>query len=129
MREFVLNLHLITFVQILIAGAVATVWGIILIWRGKPFTDGFRSILYTVAISGVIQAALGGILYLFGCRPENMLHLVYGLIAFIGIPAAFAYASEDLSKRDMAVLAFASFAIAAAAWRAGATGFGGYCPP
>ncbi len=127
MREFIVTLHLLTFFQVVITGSVATVWGIIA-WRRGGITDGFRSILYLTAGTGLMQALLGIILFLSGCRPADVLHLVYGLIVAVAVPVAFTYASEDLNKRDMAVLAIASFAIVAAALRGAATGIGGYCP-
>jgi heme A synthase len=127
-RDFISTLHLLTFVQILVTGSVATVWGI-RAWRQGTFTDGFRSILYLTVGSGVAQAVLGGILFLSGCRPADNLHLVYALIVVAAIPIATAYASEKMEKRDMAILAFAAFAIVAAALRAASTGAGGYCPP
>jgi heme A synthase len=121
------TMHLLTYFQVLITGGVATVWGIGA-WRHGGISDGFRSILFLTAGTGLAQALLGSILFLFGCRPENILHLVYGLIVAAAVPVAFTYASEDLNKRDMAVLAFASFAIVAAALRGASTGIGGYCP-
>jgi hypothetical protein len=126
--SFIVTMHLLTFYQIVVAGIAAVIWGLVLVRRGEPFTDGYRGILFAVGGSGIVQAILGGILFLAGCRPNNMLHLVYGLIAFIGIPVAYTYASEDMSKRDMLILAFAAFAITAAAWRAFDTGIGGTCP-
>ena len=128
MLEFVKNLHLLTYYQIMLAGIAAVIWGVVTLRRGQPFTEGFRGILYTLAFSGVVQALLGGILFLAGCRPNNTLHLVYGLIALVGIPVAFTYTSENLNRRDMRILAFAAFAITAAAWRAISTGVGGICP-
>ena len=127
MLDFIITLHLLTFYQIVVAGIAAIIWGIVLVRNHTPFSDGFRGILYTVAICGVIQALLGGVLFLAGCRPNNILHLVYGLIAFIAIPVAFTYASEELTRRDMLILAFAAFVIVAAAWRAFDTGVGGVC--
>ena len=128
MLEFIVNLHLLTYFQILTVGIAAVVWGIVTVRRNQPFTEGFRGLLYTLAFSGLEQAILGVVLFAAGCRPNNMLHLVYGLIALVGVPLAFAYTSEELNKRDMQVLAFASFAITAAAWRAISTGIGGACP-
>jgi heme A synthase len=127
-RDFISTLHLLTFLQIMLTGSVATVWGI-RAWRQGVFSDGLRSILYVTVGAGVAEALLGGILLLSGCRPADTLHLVYALIVVAAIPVATAYASDKMEKRDMAILAFAAFAIVAAALRAASTGAGGYCPP
>lgn len=127
MRDFLTTLHLLTFQEILLVGGIALVWGIIA-WRRAVFSDGFRSMLYVVAAIGIMEALLGIVLFLSGCRPTNMLHLVYGLIVAGAIPVAGAYTNETIAKRDLAVLAFAVFAIVAAAVRAFSTGVGGMCP-
>lgn len=127
MRDFVTMLHLLTFQEILLVGGIALVWGI-MAWRRAVFSDGFRSILYIVAATGIMEGLLGGILFIAGCRPTNMLHLVYGLIVAGAIPVAGAYTNETIAKRDLAVLAFAVFALVAAAVRAYSTGVGGTCP-
>jgi heme A synthase len=125
--DFLTSLHLLSFWQIVLTGGIATGWGI-RAWRQATFTDGFRSMLFLTEGSGVAQALLGGILFLAGCRPADILHLVYGLIVIAAIPVAVGYASEKLDKRDMAFFAFASFAIVAAALRGAMTGVGGTCP-
>ena len=127
MLDFITNLHLLTYYQVVLTGTVAVVWGIIC-WRRNDYTDGLRSILYVTAGSGLVQALLGIILFLAGCRPSNILHLVYGGIVVLAIPVAYAYINEKIAKRDLAVLAFAAFAIVAAALRAFSTGTGGVCP-
>ena len=127
MLEFISNVHLLTYYQVVMVSTIAVVWGIIC-WRRGIYTDGLRSILYVTAGTGAMQALLGTILFLAGCRPTNILHLVYGGIILLGIPVAYAYISEKITKRDLAVLAFTAFAILAAAFRAYSTGIGGSCP-
>ena len=128
MLEIILTMHLLTFIQLIVIGLGAVIWGIALVRRRLPFTDGFRSIVYATAATGLWQAVLGSILFfLMGCRPNNILHLVYGGIGLLGIPIAFTYASEELNRRDILILAFAAFAIVAAAIRAFGTGIGGSC--
>ena len=127
MLDFITNLHLYTYYQVVVVGTTATVWGGIS-WRRGVYTDGLRSILYLTAGVGAVQALLGTILFLAGCRPTNILHLVYGGIILLAIPVAYVYINEKIAKRDLAVLAFAAFALLAAAFRAYSTGVGGSCP-
>ena len=127
MLDFITNLHLYTYFGVVLVGTIATVWGFIS-WRRGTYTDGLRSILYVTAGAGAMQALLGTILFLAGCRPTNILHLMYGGIILLAIPVAYVYIEEKIAKRDLAVLAIAAFAIVAAAFRAYATGVGGSCP-
>ncbi len=129
MREGLIALHLYNFIEILTFGSLTFVWGARLVVLRRPLSDGFRAALFITAGMGLIEAAIGGILFLSGCRPSDNLHLVYGLIVLVGIPVAFTYTSEKMTRRDMAVLVFAVFAVVAAALRAFATGAGGVCPP
>jgi hypothetical protein len=125
--NFITQLHLYTYYNIVLVGGVATVWGFIS-WRRNEYTDGLRSILYVTAGAGAVEALWGIILFLGGCRPADILHLVYGGIILLAIPVAYAYIEEKIAKRDLAVLTFAAFALFAAAFRAYATGVGGTCP-
>ena len=122
MLDFILKLHLLTYYQVLVVGSVATVRGALIVWRHEPFTDGFRSLLFITAGTGVVQVLLGALLYLGGLRPNDMLHLVYGAIVVGAIPVAYVYISEAETRRDIGVLTFACFALVAAALRAFATG-------
>lgn len=130
MREIIVTMHLLTYYQLLVIGTGAIVWGIILLRRKQLFDDGYKAVLYAVFGTGLMQIVYGGILYLFfGCRPNNMLHLVYGLIVIAAIPVAFTYSSESLAeRRDLFIFTFTAFAIVAAGLRAFGTGMGGYCP-
>ncbi len=122
MHDFILAMHLLTYYQVLLTGLVATGWGIFLIVRGSGISPGFRSAVFLTAGTGLVQGLWGSILFISGSRPNDILHLVYGLIAIIGIPVAFTYASEEENRRDVGVLTFAAFAIFAAALRAYSTG-------
>lgn len=123
MSTYFIGFHEFTYIQILVFGVMAVVWGASLVARKLPFTDGFRGILYATAWSGVLQAFWGIILYVFfGLRPNDMLHLVYGLIVVVAIPVAFTYTSEKLNRRDTLIITFAAFVIVAAAIRGFFTG-------
>lgn len=122
MLSGLIQLHLLTYYGLLTVGTLATAQGVGQVWRAEPLSAGYRSALYALAGTGVVQAAQGGILFLAGYRPANLLHLVYGGIAALGVPIGFAYVSEQMTRRDLAILAFVAFAIVAAALRAYATG-------
>lgn len=122
MLDFIISLHRYTYYQVIFGGIIGTIYGLVNVTQRRGFTDGFRSILYLVAGTGLLQAVWGMLLFLGGLRPNNILHLVYGGIVLLAIPAAFAYSSEEQTRRDVGVLTFAVFALFAAALRAYSTG-------
>ncbi len=69
---------------------------------GKP-ASGFSSRVAVAAIVVVVTAGgLGAALYATGRRPQDQLHLMYGLIAVAAIPVAELYAS-GLRPRQQAI--------------------------
>lgn len=130
--QFFVGLHFTLVPLIWLFGGLGTIWGIVLLVRKQGIDRLMRILLGVTAGLGVVQALIGGILYLiFQARPADNLHFVYGLIVLAGIPVAYAYAENkpDADKktlrRDMIVFTIAIAAVAAAAVRAFMTG----CPP
>jgi hypothetical protein len=83
-----------------------------------------RVLLGVTAGLGVVQALMGGILWLSGARPSDPLHYVYGGIVLIALPVAYVYADNKSARRDMIVFTIAVFVVVAAAVRAFMTGGG-----
>ncbi|HEU5441634.1 MAG TPA: hypothetical protein VFU88_20285 [Ktedonobacterales bacterium] len=136
----ILSLHGFIFYVVLALGAVTLLAGLVLIWmsrRAKGSAAGetlaplggyvsvqrvFRGLLWVTAIAGVVQGALGGILYLQGARAGVGLHYVYGLIVLAAIPVAYVYSDQKQQRRDIIIMTIAAAAIVGAAIRAFATG-------
>jgi hypothetical protein len=122
---FFVGLHFFLVPLIWLFGGAGTVWGIVLLIRKRAIDRAMRLLMYVTAGLGVLQALVGGILFLFfGARPADNLHFVYGLIVLVGIPVAFVYADNRSARRDMIVYTIAIAAVAAAAVRAFMTGGG-----
>jgi hypothetical protein len=148
MAGFLVGLHLFMVYLILIAGGIAVIAGIVwlILRRGTtaaeltappsaPSTapdtaDLARLVLrYALAVTaglGVLQALLGGLLFLLGLRPAQPLHYVYGLIVLLGIPAAYlyvyVYSDQRQVRRNIIILTIVVTAVVAAAIRAWMTG-------
>ncbi|MFI5272158.1 MAG: hypothetical protein ACHQ4H_03890 [Ktedonobacterales bacterium] len=133
----ILALHGFFFWVVLALGAATLIAGLALIVmtrRAKGETAAplggfaqaqriFRLLLWITAAAGLVQDALGGILYLFeGKRPTEGLHLVYGLIVLAAIPVAFVYSDQKDVRRDIIIMTIAAAAVVGAAFRAFATG-------
>ena len=139
--SLILQLHQVMFWAVLVLGAVMLICGLALIWlaRGARVAEDapaegtaggsfgvvrtiFRRVTAVTAGAGVLQAILGGLLFLGGKRPADNLHLVYGLIVLIAIPVAYAYSDQKQVRRDIIIMTIAAVAIIGAALRAFVTG-------
>jgi len=143
---FLVTLHLSMFYVLVTAGTICTFWGLGLLiarWRaGKatsagqeraseqqtpgrlPISPIYRSAIRITGLLALIQAILGGILYLLHGKPADNLHYVYGLLVLLAIPAASVYLTgkPEKAQRDLIVLIVAALILAAAAVRAFMTG-------
>jgi heme A synthase len=121
--SFFQGLHFYLAPLILLSGGLGTVWGIVLLIRKRGSDRVMRWLMYVTAGLGVLQALVGGVLFLFfGARPADQLHYVYGLIVLVLIPVAFVYADNKSARRDLIVYTIAIFFVTAAAVRALMTG-------
>ena len=122
MRDFLVLLHFNMVPLIWLCGGLATVWGIVLLVRKRGMDRLMRVLLGVTAGLGVVQAALGGLLFATGARPSDPLHYVYGLIVLAAIPVAYTYADNKSARRDMIVFTIAAVVVVAAGVRAFMTG-------
>jgi hypothetical protein len=133
--NFVLSLHRSVAVLVLVLGALALIAGIasIVLTRrangAAPSTGGsaltlraFRILIWVTAGCGVLQAIIGGIVWLQGQRPGEGLHYVYGLIVLAAVPVAYVYSDQKDVRRDIIIMTIAAAAVVGAALRAFATG-------
>jgi hypothetical protein len=82
----------------------------------------FRYGLVATFAFGALQAVLGGLLYLLGGRPGNVLHFVYGLLVLAIIPVVWVYSDQNRVRRDIIIMSIAVLAVVAAGARAFMTG-------
>ena len=90
--------------------------------RSVPGMRVFRVLLSITAALGLIQAIIGGLMYLNGARPGDGLHYVYGGIVLLAIPVAYVYSEQSQVRRDIIIMVIAVLAVIGAAVRALMTG-------
>jgi len=126
-----IKIHEDTAPVILAAGGITLIWGIIVLvlTRGRASGQGggtplrvFRVLLTITAALGLVQAILGGLMYLQGARPGDGLHFVYGGIVLLAIPVAYVYSDQQQVRRDIIIMVIAVLAVVGAAVRAFMTG-------
>lgn len=112
---------------ILAAGGITLICGIVALivargGGGAGVMRVFRVLLTITAALGLVQAILGGLLYLQGARPAEGLHYVYGGIVLLAIPVAYVYSDQAKVRRDIIIMVIAVVAVVGAAVRAMMTG-------
>jgi hypothetical protein len=119
---FILGLHQTLVPLIWLVGGLALIWGIVLLVRKRGLDRVMRILLGVTAGLGIVQAALGGLLFFFGQHPHDQLHYVYGLLVLAAIPVAYVYVDNKSARRDLITFTIAALVVVAAAVRAFMTG-------
>lgn len=131
--DFLLSLHNLNAWLVEIVGGLTLIVGIVwlVLYRGKAVDASdpvdqvrrvFRYGLIATFALGALQAVLGGLLYLLGGRPGNVLHFVYGLLVLAIIPVVWVYSDQNRVRRDIIIMSIALLAVVAAGARAFMTG-------
>ena len=69
--------------------AAAGVWNLVAALRRRGLAPQTWGILVIGELLALAQGAIGLILYLEGARPARGLHLAYGVVAVLGLPAYY----------------------------------------
>ncbi|HSO93023.1 MAG TPA: hypothetical protein VLS53_00955 [Candidatus Dormibacteraeota bacterium] len=91
--------------RLAIAGILITlivgIWGIVTYLRKRDATSGYRSTLVMTEVLFLVQALVGGLLFVAGDkRPHDSLHLLYGVLLVIALPIAGSYTSSQAPRRE-----------------------------
>lgn len=87
------------------------VWALILRFRARPLDGAWYGAALVGELLLLAQGAIGGILYLQGfdgMLQRPMMHILYGVVAVITLPAAYAYFGQlEDEKIKSVAMAFA----------------------
>ena len=90
--------------RVLLAYAVAlALWGTYRYFRNQDLGGGFRASFLIMAGLTALQGLLGLATFLFGARPTELLHVVYGIFAVIFLPGAYLYAQGGSRRREAVI--------------------------
>jgi hypothetical protein len=131
--DILLSLHNLNAWLVEIVGGLTLIVGIVwlVLYRGKAVEASdpvdqvrrvFRYGLIATFALGALQAILGGLLYLMGEHPGNVLHFVYGLLVLVLIPVLWVYSDQNRVRRDVIIMTIAVLLVVAAGLRAFMTG-------
>lgn len=82
-----------------------SLWGFWRFFRKQGLDASFRGALVIAEVLVVVQALLGGYLWLAGLRPARTVHILYGLLLPAIIPAAFSYTKGREGRAELLIYA------------------------
>ncbi|MEP7199084.1 MAG: hypothetical protein ABI874_04630 [Chloroflexota bacterium] len=85
------------------------VWGLFKVWRKQPMDANYRGMLAIGYVLGDVIGVLGMALLLSGAQPRDPIHILYGLLAALSLPAAAVYNLNRGDDRKPLVYALVSF--------------------
>ncbi|MBX7233135.1 MAG: hypothetical protein K1X65_02050 [Caldilineales bacterium] len=106
---------------------IAGVWGL---WRWRQHRSvdaSYRGLLLVGELLLIAQGLVGAYMWLFLNRDAVLvrpaMHILYGILTVIALPAAFSFASGKIEgEREQALYAFVCLFLAGLVWRAHTTG-------
>jgi hypothetical protein len=97
---------------------LAGVWALVAALRRRPVEGSTWGIVAVGEILFLAQGAIGVILYLEGQRPSRGLHILYGAITTLALPAYYAISKGRDDNRAQWIYALLFFFLTAIAVRA-----------
>ena len=84
-------------------------WGLYRAIRRQPVNGSYLGAVAVIQIVMIVQALMGGALYLGGNRPEReLVHYLYGAFGIVFLPGVFAYLKGDDSNTAQWIFALGS---------------------
>jgi hypothetical protein len=82
-------------------------WGLWRLLRKQGLSSNYWGALVIGEILVIVQGLLGGYLWLIGLRPDRSIHILYGVVAALVIPAIYAFTKGGQERREMIIYAVA----------------------
>jgi hypothetical protein len=105
-----LTVHSQLSTAVILYSVILGAWGIYNFTRHQDVTEGFWGALIIAELLILGQGLLGGLLWYQGYRPERGIHLLYGVVTALGIPAVYVFTRgrdrrpENLAYGSVALL-------------------------
>jgi len=93
------DIHSRLAIAMLLFSAVAGIWGLALHFLRRKIDGNFWGVLASGELLFVAQAVLGLVMYLQGDRPARTIHLLYGAVAALALPAVYAFTGGRDDRR------------------------------
>lgn len=97
-------------------------WGVWRFARHQQVSSDYWGALVIAEVLIALQAVVGAVLWLEGHRPDRGIHLLYGIVSLLVVPAVYAFTQGRGQRRDMLVYGVSALILAALLLRAIVTG-------
>jgi hypothetical protein len=112
-------------ISILLFTLILGVWGLWIALRGPGITPSYWGSLVIGELLIIVQSVIGVVLMIMGGWPaRGWLHVLYGIVALLCFPAAFAFTRGRTSRYEALIYAVIAFFLAGITSRAQYTGGG-----
>ena len=101
---------------------VAGVWGLFEFSRGGQLGGNLAGAFIIGQVLVVLQGVLGMVLFLFGDRPDDLVHLLYGFTAALVLPFAWSYFRDRAPRQGLLIYSLIALFIVGLAIRGMTTG-------
>ena len=101
---------------------VAGVWGLFEFSRGGQLGGNLAGAFIIGQVLIVLQGVLGMVLFLFGDRPDDLVHLLYGFTAALVLPFAWSYFRDRAPRQGLLIYSLIALFIVGLAIRGMTTG-------
>jgi hypothetical protein len=92
----------------LIYFAILAVWGLIRFARRQAISPGYWGALVIAELLILAQGGIGAFLWYTGHRPDRGIHLLYGLVSALAIPAVYAFTQGREEQSEMLMYSLAT---------------------
>ncbi len=102
----------------------AGVWGLFEYVRGGTLSGNIAGALLLGQALAMLQGGLGMVLFLFGNRPNDLVHLLYGFTAVLVLPFVWSYVRNRAPRQGLLIYSLVALFIVGLAIRGMTTGSG-----
>ncbi|MGH7866938.1 MAG: hypothetical protein ACREP9_04705 [Candidatus Dormibacteraceae bacterium] len=120
--NLLLFLHTRLAIALILLAVALGIWGSLSLAIRRRVSPGFRSSYLLMIGVTAIQGLIGVISLASGHRPHELLHVVYGIFAFLFLPGVYFFAARGSRSREAMLMAIACWIVAIAYGRGIMTG-------
>jgi hypothetical protein len=116
-------LHSRLVVTILLFFGALTIWGFVSYLRGQTISGSYKGALAIGELLMLAEFVVGVLLLFGGAQPARFsIHILYGIVAIIGLPGAFAYTRGRDDRWELLIYVTVCLFLCGIALRAMSTG-------
>ena len=116
-------LHARLLVTILLFFGALSIWGFFSYLRGQSISGSYKGALAIGELLMLAEFVIGVLLLFGGAQPARLsIHILYGIVAIIGLPGAFAYTRGRDDRWELLIYVTVCLFLCGSALRALSTG-------